>query len=314
MIVKDRQYGVMDLNLLRTFMAVYEARSLTGAASALHVTQSAVSQAMARLRRDVADELFYRSGREMLPTPYALELFPVIRDALGRIENAVSAQAFDPLTSTRRFRIALSELGEMHWLAGIVERVRAAGPGLSVDVIQLDPVGMADTLARGVVDVAINSAIVPGGFQTWTLKRERYVVVMAESNPLASRELNLDTYRGAAHAVVTGESGHSNIVRAVEGLGGSREPVAVMNHFAALPPMLCATNLIATMPYSLAVWWAREWPLVLRDLPFPFDPVEVRLYMRSAHQEASSLLWFRDLVLAATEAESGFPPERAHRA
>lgn len=298
----------MDLNLLRTFMAVYEARSLTGAASALHVTQSAVSQAMSRLRRDVADELFYRSGRQMLPTPFAQELFPVVRDALGRIENAVSAQAFDPATSSRRFRIALSELGEMHWLAGIVERVSAAGPGLGVDVVQLDPGGMANTLARGVVDVAINSAIVPGGFQTWTLKREPYVVVMADTNPLAAVELDLPTYRSAAHAVVTGESGHSNIERAMESLGGAREPLAVMNHFAALPPMLCATNLIATMPFSLAAWWAQDWPLVLRDLPFPFDPVQVRLYMRSAHQEASSLLWFRDIVLAATEAESGFTP------
>ncbi|WP_417564730.1 LysR family transcriptional regulator [Microbacterium sp.] len=299
----------MDLNLLRTFMAVYEARSLTGAASALHVTQSAVSQAMARLRRDVADELFYRSGRKMLPTPFAEELFPVIRDALGRIENAVSAQTFNPSVSSRRFRIALSELGEMHWLAGIVERVSAAGPRLGVDVVQLDPVGMADTLARGVVDVAINSAIVPGGFQTWTLKREKYVVVMSESNPLAAAELDLDTYRAAAHAVVTGESGHSNIELAARSFGGTREPVAVMNHFAALPPLLCSTNLIATMPHSLAVWWAQEWPLALRDLPFPFDPVQVRLYMRSAHQEASSLLWFRDIVLAATEAESGFKPE-----
>nr|WP_274636452.1 LysR family transcriptional regulator [Microbacterium bovistercoris] len=298
----------MDLNLLRTFMAVYEARSLTGAASALHVTQSAVSQAMSRLRRDVADELFYRSGREMLPTPYAQELFPVIRDALGRIENAVSAQAFDPATSSRRFRIALSELGEMHWLASIVERVSAAGSGMGVDVIQLDPAGMADTLARGVVDVAINSAVVPGRFQTWTLKHEPYVVLMAASNPLASGELDLAAYRGASHAVVTGESGHSNIERAVDALGGAREPVAVMNHFTALPPMLCATNLVATMPYSLAVRWAREWPLVMRDLPFPFEPVQVRLYTRSAHQEASSLLWFRDIVLAATEAESGFTP------
>jgi DNA-binding transcriptional LysR family regulator len=299
----------MDLNLLRTFMAVYEARSLTGAASALHVTQSAVSQAMSRLRRDVADELFYRSGRQMLPTPYAQELFPVVRDALGRIENAVSAQAFDPATSQRRFRIALSELGEMHWLAGIVDRVRAAGAGLGVDVIPLDPAGMADTLARGVVDVAINSAVVPGRFQTWTLKLEPYVVLMAQSNPLASGELDVAAYRSAAHAVVTGESGHSNIERAVDALGGAREPVAVMNHFAALPPMLVATDLLATMPRSLAVRWTREWPLVMRELPFPFDPVRVRMYTRSAHQEAGSLLWFRDVVLAATEAESGFTPE-----
>ncbi|WP_308492525.1 LysR family transcriptional regulator [Microbacterium terrisoli] len=298
----------MDLNLLRTFMAVYEARSLTGAASALHVTQSAVSQAMSRLRRDVADQLFYRSGRVMLPTPYAQELFPVVRDALGRIENAVSAQAFDPAASGRRFRIALSELGEMHWLAGIVERVCAAGPGLSVDVLKLDPTSMADTLARGVVDVAINSANVPGGFQTWTLKYERYVVLMAAGNPLATGELDMDAYRSAPHAVVTGESGHVNIERAVEAHGGAGDPVAVLNHFAALPAMLSATNLIATMPQSLSALWVRDWPLVMRDLPFALDPVQVRLYMRSAHQEASSLLWFRDVVLAATEAESGFAP------
>ena len=123
----------MDLNLLRAFVAIYEARSLTGAASLLFITQPAVSQSLSRLRREMADDLFFRDGRERTPTPFADELYPTIRESLDRIQDAVATRGFDPSASQRRFRIALSELGEIHWLAPIAGTLRAAAPRVRLD-------------------------------------------------------------------------------------------------------------------------------------------------------------------------------------
>lgn len=155
---RSTRVPVLDLNLLRVFLAVYEARSLTGAGRVMYVTQPAISQSLARLRRDLDDDLFYRDGRQMLPTPFAEEIYPAIRGALEGIDGAVSTRGFDPSASTRRFRMALSELGELHWLSAISSAVAGAGRGILLEAEALDHATIADRLSRGAVDLAINSA------------------------------------------------------------------------------------------------------------------------------------------------------------
>ena len=87
----------MDLNLLRSFVAIYETRSLTAAADGLYVTQPAVSQALGRLRRELDDSLFQRVGRTMEPSELARSLYPDFRDALARIDRTLdSVHGFDP--------------------------------------------------------------------------------------------------------------------------------------------------------------------------------------------------------------------------
>ena len=95
----------MDLNLLRSFVAIYETRSLTAAAEGLYVTQPAVSQALVRLRRELGDPLFRRVGRTMEPSELASSLYPDFRDALARIDRTLDAvHGFDPSSFDRVFR------------------------------------------------------------------------------------------------------------------------------------------------------------------------------------------------------------------
>ena len=89
--------ALVDLNLIRSFVAIYETRSLTAAAARLYVTQPAVSQALARLRRDLNDPLFRREGRMMEPSPLAVSLFPGFRDAIAGIDRTIDGVVgFDP--------------------------------------------------------------------------------------------------------------------------------------------------------------------------------------------------------------------------
>ena len=112
--------ALVDLNLIRSFVAIYETRSLTAAAARLYVTQPAVSQALARLRRDLNDPLFRREGRAMEPSPLAVSLFPGFRDAIAGIDRTIDGVVgFDPALSSRRARIALSELGEFGYFPAI---------------------------------------------------------------------------------------------------------------------------------------------------------------------------------------------------
>src|ERR1700744_3732492 len=99
-----------DLNLLLVLHAVLEEKSATLAAKRLNVTQSAVSNALARLRAVVGDPLLIRSGKGLVPTPRAAELAPIIAEAIEKLEAALDQGAsFRPETSTRTFTLAAAD-------------------------------------------------------------------------------------------------------------------------------------------------------------------------------------------------------------
>ena len=82
----------LDLNLLRVLDAIVETRSVTAAASTLGLTQSAVSNQLARLRETFDDPLFVRTPEGMMPTPRALEISLPLKDAIERIRSTLAQQ------------------------------------------------------------------------------------------------------------------------------------------------------------------------------------------------------------------------------
>src|SRR5699024_114514 len=141
--------AAIDLNLIRVCVIVYESRNLTRAARDLYVTQSAISQSLSRLRKHFGDPLFARLGRRMEPTPVAQEAYLDMRAALDSIDTALGrVQRFDPSTSEKVFRIALSELGEIGWMGNILGEVRRSAPNVRIESIALDQSRFVDWLER----------------------------------------------------------------------------------------------------------------------------------------------------------------------
>jgi DNA-binding transcriptional LysR family regulator len=297
----------MDLNLIRVFVAVAETRSPTAAAARLHVTQPAVSQALGRLRRELDDPLFHRVGRTMVPTPLAESVYPGFREAVAAVDRTLDGvRRFDPADSSRTFRIAMSELGEIGWLPAIVRAVRRHAPGMRIEVVPMNVRELPEWLGRGTVDLAVTPSPVRGPFGKVVLKTQRYGAVMSSTHPLATGEWNLETYATVGHIVVASDSGASAVEQALRRAGVTIEPRIAAHHFAALPPLLAASDdLIATMPDTIAEGWARTWPLVVRPLPFEMPGLDVSLYRRSTTQHTAALDWLFDTVANAIRGSSG---------
>jgi len=293
-------------DLTRVFVAIYESGSLTAAGRRLFVTQSAISQSLARLRRELGDPLFERTAQGMRPTALAEAIYPELHEGLSVIDRTLAAvTGFDPSTSERTFRIALSELGEIGWSPAIGEAMAAAAPRARLAVSALRREDLEELLTRGSVDLAITPMELPGAFERQTVKREGYRVVMSAQNPLAETEMTLEVYRGARRVWVEGDSSASVLAGVHARQGVSDPPAISVQHVASLPPLLArSTTLIATIPETLAVGWSRSWPLVIRDLPFALGPVELHLYRRRSPQHTGALDWFFATVSAAV---SGFP-------
>ena len=127
-----------DLNLLLTLDAVLSEGSVARAALRLHVTPSAVSNALARLRSLLDDPLLVRSGRGVVPTPRSMELAPVIKRMLSEVERALCTEGFNPATTTRRFTVAVSDAGQISWLPRFGRFMSAEMPRASLRVIGID--------------------------------------------------------------------------------------------------------------------------------------------------------------------------------
>src|SRR3990167_7927603 len=123
----------LDLNLFRVFEVVYRERNLTRAALLLHLSQSAVSHALARLREQLGDPLFVRAGRGAAPTPLAEQLAPGIQDALeGLRRNLGRGHGFDPQHDRRGFSLDMPGQLEPAVLPGILGQLRRLPPPLGV--------------------------------------------------------------------------------------------------------------------------------------------------------------------------------------
>jgi len=301
--------ALVDLNLIRSFVAIYETRSLTAAAARLYVTQPAVSQALARLRRDLNDPLFRREGRAMEPSPLAVSLFPGFRDAIAGIDRTIDGVVgFDPALSSRRARIALSELGEIGYFPAIFRAVRAAAPHLRIEAVPLDVQALPEWLSQGTIDLAITSSPVAGGFPHAVLKSQAYEVLMSRDHRLAdaAQGITLEDYVAADQVVVSGDSGLPRLESALRRAGAALRSDVVLNHFASLPSLLAASpGLIATVPDTIATGWTQSWPLVVHALPLEMQPVEVCLYRRTTTQQLGALDWIYDMVVRAVRGTHG---------
>ena len=122
-----------DLNLLRLFDAVYRNRNVSRAAEELGLSQSAASQALTRLRLQIKDPLFERHGAGVRPTARADRLAPSVQAGLAAFESGlVEEDHFDPLTSTARLRIHLTDIGEARFLPRLMETLSLQAPHLQV--------------------------------------------------------------------------------------------------------------------------------------------------------------------------------------
>jgi DNA-binding transcriptional LysR family regulator len=174
----------IDLNLLPKFRALYRHRSVSQAGRELHLTQSALSNALAKMRSLFGDELFVRTGAGMEPTAFARSIAEPIERALARLEtDFVKTRGFAPENSGRTFRIAMTQLGEV-WLAPqILSFARTAAPDIVVSNVPGDR-GFATALSAGSIDFAVGHLPELGvGYRDQELGVHEFVCVLRSEHP-----------------------------------------------------------------------------------------------------------------------------------
>ncbi|QYB00245.1 LysR family transcriptional regulator (plasmid) [Rhodococcus sp. USK10] len=291
----------IDLNLVRTFILLYQNRSVTRTAAELSVTQPSVSHGLKRLRRHFADDLFVRSATGLKPTQVATRLYPELQQALEVIDSAVRAvSTFDAKTSTRTFRLLATDLGETLLLPAIAGLLRERAPSVKVEVEPLDFKTFEDDLRQNRADGAIcTPRVTADDLNRDVLRAVRYVGLCAARHKRIGAKPSMNAFLSERHVAVTDASGHMEVDRALAHLGSKREVAIRVPHFAPLPGLVQETDLLAIIPDGLSDWFFGQSDVRTFALPFSVRSVEVSLYTYRKMFPSPAADWFRALVREA---------------
>jgi DNA-binding transcriptional LysR family regulator len=298
----------IDLNLFLVLHAVLEERSATRAAARLNVTQSAVSNALARLRRLMDDPLVVRHGRGIVPTPRAEELAPLLREATDRLALAIDRRGFIAMETTRTFTIALSDNYQASEVPRIAHALAARMPRATLRVVSTDYLAASDGLASGDIDVAFSpeQAVQPG-MRSAALFEERAALIVRRDHPRVRTRMTRELFNELPHVdvhVVLGQpgTGHRVAQRGWERAHVRRRVVLTVPYFIIAAMAAAETDCVAALPSRMADLCVRLLPLKQVQATFPLPRMNTVMVWHQRTDEDRGAKLFRDIVLECARA------------
>ena len=291
--------GSVDLNLFVVLHAVLEERSATRAAARLHLTQSAVSNALARLRVLLGDQLVVRTGRGLTPTPRALAMQPQLEAALKALEGvAQDLTNFDLATSTREWVMAFAELYGPFLLPALLHRLQQEAPNTSLRVMTLDQMYATGALARGELDLYLGIASkLPAGWRSEPAFADDTVGIMRADHPAARQPMTLERFVSLphAHVRVTPERGRE-VDDALARVGHMRRLMLIAPHFSSVIAVVESSDCVAAVPRKLANHYAQRLALSIFELPLTLPKHEVNLHWHARADADPGVIALRAMV------------------
>jgi DNA-binding transcriptional LysR family regulator len=289
----------IDLNLLVIFNQLLVERRVSKVADNLGISQPAVSNSLAKLRKLFGDELFLRTPKGMEPTPFADQLAESVSYALAMIHSGVNQRtSFDPAMERRSFTVGMTDIGEIVFLPTLIERVRREAPGIALSTVRNAAVNLRDELESGKVDMAIG--LLPqlnAGFFQRRLFMQRYVCLMRHGHRLAKKRITLAEYAGAEHLVVDAAgTGHGMVDAMLRRSGIERTVRLTVPHYVSVGHILQSSDLITTVPATLADRLLEPFGLVKVAHPAKLPEVAINAFWHAKYHRSPANRWLRSIV------------------
>lgn len=203
----------IDLNLLKVLQILLEELNVTATANRLHLTQSAVSKHLARLREMFADQLFERTAQGLKATPRALEIAPKLRPIILQLELLTRPTAFEPALSKRQFHIHMLDTSYSLTFPFFIPHLLTQAPSVRLKTKTWNKNSL-DELLKCEIDMGIacrewdrRSPIhmkdIPAELNHVELLREHSVCLVRENHPVLSQQWDVNSFLQYRHIQVT---------------------------------------------------------------------------------------------------------------
>lgn len=288
----------MELNLIRVFIAIYEQQSVTGAAETLFITQPSVSYALKKLRNELQDELFIRSGAGMRATQTADNFYKIFKISVNSIDNAVGERkTFEPRTSRSKFTVAVSNLGEYVFTPLIHAELSRLSPCSSLEIIQLNSSLLQQWLHEGRVDAAIcNRTYEISEVSCDVLFADSYVCLARKGHPRAAGIKTPGEFLKERHITVSHQAGHHYIEQWINKHHGPLDIALRVPDFSAIERILSVSDNLCIVPSVIADMLEKEGPVEVYPTPFNLPKIEICLYTCTRENEPPHRKWFVELL------------------
>lgn len=240
-----------DLNLLITLDVLLAEGSVTRAARRLRLSPSAMSRALARLRETTGDPLLVRAGRELVPTPRALELRARVRPLLGEVLAVLGpTEQLDPRQLAQTFTLRASDGFVENFGPALLAHIGAQAPGVRLRFVQkVDRESVQ--LREGSIDLetGVIGSLTSPEVRTRRLFSDRFVGVVRSGHALAQGEISAERYAAGQHVLVARRDRDTGPMDdALAALGLQRTIASIVGGFTAALALAAGSDLIATVP------------------------------------------------------------------
>lgn len=268
-----------DLNLLKTFDSLMETRSVSQTAQQLSLTQPAVSNALARLRRLLDDPLLVRTKQGMEPTERALQLKTPVKDGLRQLEAALlPSSSFDAAASSRRFTLATPDFIAVKLLSRLMPRWQQLAPGVTVAARHLGPETPGKGLEQGTVDLAVGRFLdVPSRFQRQSLRTESLVCLLSVDHPFTKPSLSLPDFLQLAFVWVSNSGRRGMVDHWLDQHHVQRKIALTVSTYTSGAMLVAESDYALVIAGSYADYFSQRLPL--RIVPLDFDPGQFSIDM-----------------------------------
>jgi DNA-binding transcriptional LysR family regulator len=285
-----------NLNLLASFQALIEERSVTRAANRLFLSQPAMSRALDKLQEMFNDKLLVRTRKGLEPTRRALHIYSQLEQALPAVEAVLRGEEFNSAESTDYFRIAMTDNVALTLLPALMKAIVRQAPGVRVEVFAWDDTSFRK-LETNALDLVIWVNEAPSPLRSEPIYRDKSVCVIRKGHPLGMRPLTAKRYLQLEHLVISLVGTQQGLLeRALTRLGYKRNARLTIPFFAVAAAIIESTDMAATLPSRLAkrfvaISRTRSVPLSIK-LP---DICYIQVWHPRNHEDPAHI-WLRQLI------------------
>ncbi len=301
----------LDLNLLVVLHTLLEEKNITRTARRIYLSQSATSGALARLREFFENDLLVQVGHKMVLTPLAESLVEPVRQLLAEAQAIIEQRPdFDPATSTRRFRMMMTDYVTAVLMTQALPAIKRHAPSVGIDILPFEETPPEEVIDR----VEVDMVVLPQQFLTSThpseeLFRDTYTCIVWKGNREIGKTMSLDEYFAASHVSIrfTTQPIDSLSDWIQHRTGRARNVDVTTRLYTMIPHLIVNTTRIATVHQRLAQMFAKFLPLRIVEPPFEMPYVAEGLQWHNFRSSDPGIAWMRERLHSAADDLSANP-------
>jgi DNA-binding transcriptional LysR family regulator len=296
--VQNSEVTNIDLKLLAVVTELHKTRSVSQTAENLDLSQSAISMSLAKLRKLFNDPLFVRTSSGMSPTPHAVELIGLLKNAEDLLQSALDLHVvFDPMRSERVFNLYSSDIAQVTLMPRLMQRLKSIAPNVGIDLRRLSE-ATPKQLESGEADLAVGYILPLGaGFCQQRLFKERFVCVARKDHPRIGDTISTEEFQDETHlAITTCGTGHGVVEKTLEAKSIRRRVGLTVPSFLGIASIITTLDYLAVLPEQLARHLARPGNIKVLPLPFNLPSYYIMQHWHERYTQDPASKWFRSMV------------------